>query len=174
MNRTIILAAAAAATALSSVSAYAGCADPRTPGVFRQVPPISLPAGTNRPHSGDAAKNIVGTWLATYTVEGNAFGQAYIQWHSDGTEWENINLPLSGGNICMGSWTKVDARHVARNHFGWLYTNGELSGYFNETETNAVSKNGTYSGTNEQKGYDLNGNLLFDVTGTSSAVLIAP
>jgi hypothetical protein len=176
MNRTLILAAATAAAALSSISAYAGCADPRNPGVFRQMPPISLPAaaGTNRMHGGDAAKSIVGTWLATYTVEGAAFGQAYIQWHSDGTEWENINLPLSGGNICVGSWVKVDARHVARNHYGWLYTDGILSGYFNETETDAVAKNGTYSGTNEQKGYDLNGTLLFDVTGTSSAVLITP
>jgi hypothetical protein len=116
----------------------------------------------------------VGTWLVTYIVEGNPFGQAYIQWHSDGTEWENINLPVSGGDICMGSWTMVDAKHVARNHYGWLYTNGEVSGYFNETETDKVTRNGTYSGTNEQKGYDLNGNLLFDVTGTSSAVFIAP
>ena len=176
MNRTLILVAATAAAALSSVSAYAGCADARTQGAFRQMPPISLPAsaGTNRPHSGDAATNIVGTWLATYTVEGNAFGQAYIQWHSDGTEWENINLPISGGNICLGSWTAVDAKHVARNHYGWLYTNGDVSGYFNETETDKVTHNGTYSGTNEQKGYDLNGNLIFDVTGTSSAVMITP
>ena len=110
----------------------------------------------------------------TYTVEGNAFGQAYIQWHNDGTEWENINLPLSGGNICVGSWKPVDSKHVSRNHYGWLYTNGELSGYFNETETNKVTRNGTYSGTNEQIGYDLNGNQIFDVMGTSSAILIAP
>jgi hypothetical protein len=116
----------------------------------------------------------VGTWLVTYTVEGNYFAQAYIQWHSDGTEWEDINLPISGGTVCVGSWTAVDAKHVARNHYGWLYTKGKLSGYFDETETNKVTPNGTYSGTNEQKGYDLNGNLLFDVTGTSSAVIITP
>jgi len=176
MNRTLILVAATAAAALSSVSAHAGCADPRTQGAFARTPPISLPVipGTNRMHTGDAAANIVGTWLATYTVEGNAFGQAYIQWHSDGTEWENIDLPISGGNICMGSWTAADAKHVARNHYGWLYTKGKVSGYFNETETDKVGTNGTYSGTNEQKGYDLNGNLLFDVTGTSSAVAITP
>ncbi len=176
MTRTFTPAAVAAAALLCSASAYAGCADPRTPGVFRQMPPISLPAaaGTNRAHSGDAGENIVGTWLVTYTVEGNPFGQAYIQWHSDGTEWENINLPISGGNLCLGSWTKVDRRHVARNHWGWLYTNGNLSGYFNETETDKVTGAGTYSGTNEQKGYDLNGNLVFDVTGTSTATLISP
>ena len=144
MNRTLILVAATAAAALSSVSAYAGCADPRTQGAFRQMPPISLPlsSGINRVRSGDATTNIVGTWLVTYTVEDNPFGQAYIQWHSDRTEWENINLPLSGGNICVGSWTTVDSRHVSRNHWGWLYNNGELSGYFNETETDKVSNHG--------------------------------
>jgi len=178
MKRTLMLAATLAATALTGVSAHAGCADPRSmaPGSVHQIPPqvLQAMAGTHNPSSGDASANIVGTWLATYTVEGSPFGQAYIQWHSDGTEWENINLPLSGGNICVGSWKAVDTRHVYRNHWGWLYTNGTLSGYFNETETNKVTRNGTYSGTNEQKGYDLNGNLTFDVTGTSSAVQITP
>lgn len=176
MNRTRILVAATAATALASISAHAGCADPRTAGAFHQTPPILLPVtpGMNTMHTGDATKNIVGTWLVTYTVEGSYFAQAYIQWHSDGTEWENINLPISGGSVCVGSWTAVDAKNVARNHYGWLYTKGKVSGYFNETETDAVAKNGTYAGTNEQKGYDLNGNLLFDVTGTSSAVGITP
>jgi hypothetical protein len=173
MKRTVTLAAVAAATALSSFSAHAGCADARSGGSQSQ---ISLPAGinANTVHQGDAGTLIVGTWLVTYTVEGTAFGQAYIQWHSDGTEWENINLPISGGSVCVGSWMKVDAKHVSRNHYGWLYTKGKVSGYFNETETDEVTRNGTYSGTNEQIGYDLNGNQLFDVNGTSSATLITP
>src|SRR5436305_5792470 len=72
MNRTLILVAATAAAALSGVSAYAGCADPRNSEAFHQTPPISLPlsAGINRAHTSDAATNIVGTWLVTYTVEG--------------------------------------------------------------------------------------------------------
>ena len=178
MKHSFTLAIAAAATVLSGFSAQASCADARTllSGSRHQIPQISLPApaGTNAAHSGDARINIVGTWLVTYTVENNPFGQAYIQWHSDGTEWENINLPISGGNICMGSWKRIDVNNVSRNHWGWLYTDGNLSGYFNETETDTVTRNGTYSGTNEQKGYDLNGNLLFDVTGTSSAVRVTP
>jgi hypothetical protein len=176
MRLTLISTATLTAALLGGVSAHAGCADPRNPGSGNvHVPPaITLPAQAKMPRSGDAGDRIVGTWLVTYTVEGSPFGQAYIQWHNDGTEWENINLPISGGNICMGSWMKVDSKHVARNHWGWLYTNGDLSGYFNETETNAVGHDGTYTGTNEQKGYDLNGNLVFDVTGTSSAVLISP
>jgi hypothetical protein len=175
MKAKLILAVTAASV-LCSVSAYASCVSTANLDATRQIPRISLPKlpSLGAQHQGNAASAIVGTWLVTYVVEGEPFGQAYIQWHSDGTEWENINLPVEGGNICMGSWKAVDAKHVYRNHYGWLYTNGQVSGYFNETETNAVKKNGTYSGTNEQKGYDLDGNLLFDVTGTSSATLIAP
>jgi hypothetical protein len=32
----------------------------------------------------------------------------------------------------MGSWKVIDAHHVSRNHFGWLYDRGTLSGFFNE------------------------------------------
>lgn len=176
MNRALTLFAAAAAATLGAYSAQAGCADPEAvlSGSVRVPRAIALPATPNFHRTGDASNLVVGTWLATYTVEGNPFGQAYIQWHSDGTEWETINLPVDGGNICAGSWTKVDARHVSRNHWGWLYTNGVVSGYFNETETDKVDRNGTYAGTNDQKIYDLNGNLLNEVTGTSSAVFITP
>ena len=176
MKLHFTLIAAVSALTLSGMSAVAGCADPGQNG----GPQIKLPQrllqqlSQKQPASGDAADNIVGTWLATYTVEGNAFGQAYIQWHSDGTEWENINLPVESGNLCMGSWKALDSKHVYRNHWGWLYTNGTVSGYFNETETDKVGRNGTYAGTNEQIGYDLNGNQTFDVNGTSSAVRISP
>jgi hypothetical protein len=91
----------------------------------------------------------VGTWHVVYTTEGSTSGEAFIQWHSDGTEWENINYPVLGGNICMGSWKTVDRSHVFRNHFGWLYNNGLLAGYFNETETDEVAWDGnSYTGLN--------------------------
>ena len=176
--RTFTLAAVAAATLLGSASAYAGCANPNFSGQnpVRQItPPVfSLPTGFKPFRNGNASKNIVGTWLVSYTIEGNPFAQAYIQWHSDGTEWENINLPIDGGTVCMGSWKALDNKHVYRSHVGWNYTSGQLSGYFTETETDQVNRDGTYSGTNELKFYDLSGNLLNDVTGTSSATLISP
>lgn len=176
MKLSLTLIAAASVLALSGLSAQAGCADPRQPGGQQLKLPVRMmqAMASKQPGSEDAGSNIVGTWLVTYVVEGNPFGDAYIQWHSDGTEWENINLPVNGGNICMGSWKQVDTKHVSRNHWGWLYTDGVVSGYFNETETDKVTRDGTYAGTNEQIGYDLNGNQIFDVTGTSSAVKIAP
>jgi hypothetical protein len=165
------------ALAASSLSAQAGCADPRAlpKGTPPRMPHFLLAAPARNGTGRDAAANIVGTWAVSYTVEGNPFGNAYIQWHSDGTEWENIDFPIAGGNICMGSWVAVDGKHVSRYHVGWLYTDGILSGYFTETETDKVARDGnSYAGTNEQKVYDLDGNLLADVTGTSSATRFGP
>jgi hypothetical protein len=49
----------------------------------------------------------------------------------------------------MGSWKAVDESHVSRNHVGWLYANGLLAGFFNETETDEVAWDGnSYSGVN--------------------------
>ncbi len=174
----------AAIVALGAASAHASCADPRTDATGR--PSVMLPARqpdssivlpdrqaglADSPH---AARNIVGTWLVTYTRGGVAGAQAYIQWHSDGTEWENANLPLAGGNICLGSWKVVDMKHVSRNHYGWLYTEGRLTGYFNETETTTVGLNGTYTGVTDIRIYDLTGVQLAEFAGTSSAVRISP
>jgi hypothetical protein len=50
-----------------------------------------------------------------------------------------------------------------------------LVGYFNETATDELSKDGnSYTGTNETKLYDLSGNMPADVTGTASAKRILP
>jgi hypothetical protein len=128
--------------------------------------------GTDRNGDGDGA--IVGTWQVTYTSGGSPFGVAFIQWHDDGTEWENVDFPILGGNICLGSWRQLDHRHVRRSHIGWLYTDGNLSGYFTETETDTVSHSGnSYSGFNDTKIFDLDGNLQAEVPGTADAVRIA-
>jgi len=179
MKHTIIGATLSAMLALSGVSAHASCADPRS--ASQQAASSALPVQLLESVNGDggswdgSSHRIVGTWHVSYTVEGSPFAEAFIQWHSDGTEWENINLAVLSGNICLGSWKRVDERHVSRNHIGWLYTNGILSGYFKETESDEVTDDGRkYNGTNEQKIYDLKGTLLADVTGTSTATRIWP
>jgi len=136
---------------------------------------LQRPTADSRSEHENAAENIVGTWHVIYTAGGSAFGEAFIQWHNDGTEWENINFPILGGNICMGSWKAVDKDHVSRNHIGWFYTNGILAGYFTETETDVVARDGnSYHGTNDQKVFDLEGNMIVEVPGTSTATRIAP
>jgi hypothetical protein len=177
MKTTLIGMAATAALSLFTLTAHANCA---FPGGGNQQH-IQLPA--HRLHFADH-EGIVGTWLVNY----GPVGQAFIQWHSDGTEWENITHPGIGGNICMGSWVATGPWTVSRNHFGWIFdsTTGLIAGYFNETETDTLSKDGnSYSGTNVTIFYDMSGTVVpapgapppapaTGYPGTSSAVRIAP
>ena len=137
------------------------------------VRPLNSNIRVPPPPPGNAGANIVGTWLVTYTLGGAPFAQAFIQWHSDGTESETINLPPVDGNVCAGSWQVVDSLHVSRNHYGWMFNGGALTNYFNEIETDKVGNN-VYSGTNELIIYDLSGNVVADIPGTAHAVRIAP
>jgi hypothetical protein len=137
--------------------------------------PIEYQSGSDARSGQNAGELMVGTWHVAYTTEGSPSGDAFIQWHNDGTEWENISFPVLGGNICMGSWKTVDRWHVFRNHYGWLYNNGIVAGYFNETETDEVAVHGnSYTGLSETKFYDLTGKLTMELTGTATATRIAP
>src|ERR1700691_6099777 len=173
MKKPLIGIAVVATLTLSGLSARASCVDPRSAG--QQTTPFNLSLEPMQPHAGqNAGEKIVGTWHVVYTTAGSTSGEAFIQWHSDGTEWENINYPVLGGNICMGSWKMVDRTHVSRNHYGWLYNDGVLAGYFNETETDEVAWDGnSYTGTNETTLYFLSGPPVV-LTGTATATRIAP
>ena len=173
MKRNFAMLATAAALALSALSAHAGCVDPRVAvqDAANRTPPV-LPAATKAAAGSDHhdRTSIVGTWVVNYTSGGNPAGDAFIQWHDDGTEWENIDFPVLGGNVCMGEWQQTGHRQVQRTHIGWLYTDGTVSGYFTETETDTLSRDGdSYSGDNDMKIYDLDGNRRVDFTGTASA-----
>jgi hypothetical protein len=176
MKYTLTSAAIVAALTLNGISAHASCADPRASaqqGVSHQITSLFSQGHVDYSDKARAADRIVGTWLVTYT--GALAGEAFIQWHSDGTEWENIDYPILGGTICMGDWKALGDRHVRRSHVGWLYTNGNLSGYFTQTETDEVARNGSsYTGTNDFKFYDLEGNMVAEATGTAVAKRISP
>jgi hypothetical protein len=177
MTKIITGASLVAALTLAAATAHASCSDPRAAQLnsLQKIAPLIL---HQEPSSrGRDADKIVGTWQVAYTADGatSPYAQAFIQWHGDRTEWENITMPVLGGNICMGSWKTVDEWHVFRNHVGWLFENGIISGYFNETETDEVAANGnSYRGSNDTIGYDFSGNVLFEVKGTASATRIAP
>jgi hypothetical protein len=168
MKTLLALGALTVASATYALPAAASCSDPRDASAVSGKENLLAAAAH---YDFGRHSSIVGTWLVSY----GPGGAAYIQWHSDGTEWENINHPVLTGNICMGSWKVIGARRVFRNHFGWLFTAGVLSGWFNETETDELSEDGnSYNGTNELKLYDLSGNMLADIPGTASATRIAP
>jgi hypothetical protein len=178
MKYTLTTAAAAVALTLTGFQARASCTDPRLPaqqGASHHLAPLFRqgPVAANDSDKVRAGDRIVGTWLVTYT--GGLAGEAFIQWHSDGTEWENIDYPILGGTICMGDWKALGDQHVRRSHVGWLYTNGNPSGYFTETETDEVARDGaSYAGINDAKFYDLDGNMFAEATGTAVAKRISP
>ncbi|MBV9570180.1 MAG: hypothetical protein JO056_02955 [Alphaproteobacteria bacterium] len=97
-----------------------------------------------------------------------------IQWHDDGTESDNADLPPTLGNTCEGSWVSTGPRKVHRYHLGWTFdANSNPSGMFVLTEDNKVAKNGnTYSGTFDQKFYDNDGNLVNEIEGTVAATRV--
>jgi hypothetical protein len=171
-----------------AATAGASCADPSQllrhtlltpprPAALAARPAAGLELGRSEDngerHAGGVRDRIVGTGHVTYA--GPITGQAFIQWHNDGTEWENIALPTLSGNICMGDWRVVDENHVRRSHVGWLFTNGNPSGHFIWTETNEVARDGSwYHGTYDIKLFDVNGKQYFEGSGTSDATRIPP
>jgi hypothetical protein len=177
MKTTLIGIAAIATLSLFGLPAHANCAYASA----ENQHDLQLPAFHQ--HFGNH-EDIVGTWLVNY----GPVGQAFIQWHSDGTEFENITHPAIGGNMCMGSWVQTGWRTYFRNHFGWIFdsTTGLIAGYFNETETDSLSRDGnSYTGTNVSIFYDMDSNVVpapgapspapaDGYPGTSSAVRIAP
>jgi hypothetical protein len=187
--KKILIGAAATAALMLGFNAYASCADPRIKaeaGAFEHMPGVDLQQmsiaspldGTDAGvKAANASQAIVGTWIVVYTPDGSSTpnGKAFIQWHSDFTEWENIDYPVLGGNICMGSWTPVDQSHVSRNHYGWLYNNnGILAGYFNENETDELSSDGkSYTGSNTTVLYFFSSPPM-TVKGTATAKRVAP
>ena len=182
--KKMIMGAAALVGMTFGLGAHASCADP---GAASAVVVPELKGGPlsqlwvpkseklEADATADVSTRIVGTWIATYDSFGSYFATAFIQWHSDHTEWESISQPTLGGNICVGSWVALDASHVFRRHFGWLFHEGELSGYFIETETDEVASDGmSYKGTNETRIYNNLNELQITVPGTSVARKAVP
>ena len=115
--------------------------------------------------------SIVGLWHVTETMGDTTtlFGASLKQWHSDGTEFENVDHSAVIGNICFGVWKQVGARTVHLHHTGWIFDdNGNPAGSFMQDETDMVASNGmSYSGTFTFKVYDPNGDYVSgsEVTG---------
>lgn len=156
----------------SASGAKAGCGFPVKVGTAPAIP--SLAPGQDQQDRGgpNQPANIVGlwyvVWTATYTTSGPlplpmvppaqpfVINQSFKTWHSDGTEFDNVFLPPSGGNICYGVWKDMGHRTVKVRHVGLMFApDGSLANIFWQEETDTVSADGkTYEGTFDQKLYD--------------------
>lgn len=158
-----------------SASAFASCglvagarsAEIKLPALAHPAPPIGVP------ETGDSS--IVGLWQTRYTTGGAVFAVTFKQWHSDGTEIDNIDQNPAVGSVCMGLWKQVSPRTVRLHHVGWVFaSDGSPAGSFTIDETDTLGDQGTtYSGTFTFRTYDVNGNFTgTEVTGDTSATRI--
>ena len=152
--------------------AHAACGDP---GNYRpgSLPNFPLVAEGRTPLSHD--NSIVGLWHVVYSAGGQEFYEAFDQWHSDGTEFENAYVPSVIGNICFGVWKQDDNGDIVLNHIGWSFDpDGTPDGYFTLKESNHVNPDGNgYKGKFGYKAYDGNGSLIFETNGTQVATRIS-
>jgi len=170
MYRSILFSAAAVALMAGSLSAQASCGAPLASkaGVVSKMPLLKLSPSQAAPHG---YGSIVGMWKNSVIVNSQVVATSIATWHSDGTEFDNVDIPPIMGNICEGVWESKGVGKVAEHHFGWTFDqNSNPSGYFTLEQTVKLSRDGlTYSGPFDQRFYDNDGNLLTEITGDMSA-----
>lgn len=124
---------------------------------------------------------IVGFWKVKFVSHGNpgipdgaVIDNAFVQWHSDGTEIMNSSRPPATSNFCLGVWQKSGPSSYELNHFA---LSSDLSGNFvgpaQIREDITLNHKATqYEGTFTIDQYDVSGNLLVHIVGRVTATRI--
>jgi hypothetical protein len=133
---------------------------------------------------------IVGMWQVKFTAEGNTgsmaptdgtpIDNAFVQWHSDGTELMNSGRPAQDGNFCMGVWKRTGGSSYTLNHFalGNDTANaptgiGNPAGPTQIREDIRLSRDGnSYTGSFTLDAYDTSGHNVAHIVGKISATRI--
>ena len=179
MLRVVVTAAvgAAALGVIDTPVVAAGCALPDQVG--RPIPHQSRPQsgiGEYRPvsfilaaaheHQNGEGDGIVGLWHAMlvsqgsqYIPDGTPIDNAYVQWHSDGTELTNSSRQPATGSFCMGVWEKIGPSTYRLNHVALSWN---LDGTFQgpasiRQEVTLDQKGDKYAGTFTIVQYDASG-----------------
>lgn len=148
---------------LCAASSYADCgplAGMKFPvAILPLVATANVAVGAGMPN-GESPNSIVGLWHTMYTADNAPFAETFKQWHSDGTEFENVNHNPAIGSVCVGVWKLVGARTVYLHHLGFLFNaDGTSAGTFVVEETDTLGTGGGfYGGTFIFSTYDVNGN----------------
>jgi hypothetical protein len=161
---------------LTAASSYADCG----PLAGMKFPMVKLPfmAAANlaagMPNS-ESPDSIVGLWHTMYTAGDAPFAETFKEWHSDGTEFENVNHNPAIGSVCVGVWKQVGARTFRLHHLGFLFNaDGTSAGTFTVEETVTLAAHGaSYAGAFTFTTYDVNGNSTgTPIKGTVAATRI--
>jgi hypothetical protein len=175
----VVVTAAVGAVALGVIYtpvAAAGCALPDEKGgavPYRSRPQIG--SGAYRPasfllagqvHQGGEGDGIVGLWHvllvsqgSQYIPDGALIDNAYVQWHSDGTELTNSSRPPATGAFCMGVWEKTGPSTYRLNHVALSWNpDGTFQGPASIRQEVTLDRKGDkYSGTFTIVQYDASG-----------------
>jgi len=131
-------------------------------------------------HTGGGA-DIVGFWKVKFISEGNAgipdgtvLDNAFVQWHSDGTEMMNSSRAPVTQSFCMGVWQKIGRSSYQLNHFALTFdTSNNFVGPAQVQEDVTLDKKADqYTGTFKTDFYDPSGNVLLEVMGNITAIRI--
>ncbi len=182
LKRNGLAVAAILAVSFAATSAYADCNS--MAGMKSTVigfPALASPNAQTAGGNADEAEptpsrgenhSIVGMWHVIYTAGGSLFAESLKQWHSDGTEFENVDHNPAIGSVCLGVWKEVGIRTVRLHHVGWLFNaDGSPGGFFYQDETDTVAANGrSYTGKFTFRTFTQQGKSTgFEVTGTIAA-----
>lgn len=133
-SMTAVLAIAAAAMALGTGEARAGCGpavarSAMTPAVYRSdqsAAHLVLTDFDDAPRPFDTPA-ITGLWKFVFTGQGNTGPAAmfngqqvdagFVTWHADGTELMNSGRAAVSGSFCMGVWKRVNPTTYHLNHW---------------------------------------------------------
>ncbi len=133
---------------------------------------------------------IVGMWQVKFTAEGNTgsgappdgtpIDNAFVQWHSDGTEIMNSGRPAQDGNFCLGIWKRTGKSSYKLNHFALGNdTENAPSGIGNPggptqiRESIVLSRDGNrYTGSFTLDAYDTSGHNVAHIVGQVSATRV--
>ena len=148
--------ASANAFATCGVVAGAKSAGIKLPSLVQSAPQV---AGLLAQVEGGASNTFVGLWQTRYTTGGAVFAVSFKQWHSDGTELDNIDQNPALGSVCVGVWKQTGLRSVDLHHVGWVFNpDGSPGGSFTIDESDTLAENGkTYTGTFTFRTFDVNG-----------------
>jgi len=128
-------------------------------------------------------------WHVIFTAEGNTgpnlppdgapVDNAFVVWHSDGTEIMNSDRNPATQSFCLGVWKRVSFLRYKLNHFAisWDPTvdPNNPQGPANIREYVVLSPDArTFKGTFVIQQFDESGNTLVEIEGLMSATRITP
>jgi hypothetical protein len=170
----VTTAAAACFGAVLASPASASCLATPTASASVIGSPAIVPAAYYPAPPGDdhGPASIVGLWQASFIARGNSpdglpdntlIDDAYVQWHSGGTEIMNSSRPPIIGSVCLGVWTQTGRNTYKLTHVtkSWDADGFTFIGPAVILEEVTISRSGqSYTGTFSLTQYDVNGNVV--------------